>query len=69
MRHVTDLSHADPPGPTIVAVGMFDGVHRGHQHLLRRLVETARAAGYTPAVLTFFRTRTRCWAARRAAII
>ncbi len=54
MQHITDLSHADPSGPTIVAVGMFDGVHRGHQHLLRRLVETAHAAGYTPAVLTFF---------------
>jgi len=53
MQHVTDLSHADPSGPTIVAVGMFDGVHRGHQHLLRRLVETAHAAGYTPVVLTF----------------
>lgn len=54
MQHITDLSHADPSGPTIVAVGMFDGVHRGHQHLLQRLVETAHAAGYTPAVLTFF---------------
>lgn len=53
MQHITDLSHADPPGPTIVAVGMFDGVHRGHQHLLQRLVETAHAAEYTPAVLTF----------------
>jgi len=53
MQHITDLSHADPSGPTIVAVGMFDGVHRGHQHLLQRLVETAHAAEYTPAVLTF----------------
>ena len=54
MRHVTDLNDAQPDGPTIVAVGMFDGVHRGHQHLLRRLVERAREAGLTPAVLTFF---------------
>ncbi len=54
MKHVTDLTDARPDRPTIVAVGMFDGVHRGHQHLLRRLVESARAEGLTPVALTFF---------------
>ncbi|MBP8972934.1 MAG: bifunctional riboflavin kinase/FAD synthetase [Anaerolineae bacterium] len=54
MQHVTSLAEAHPSGPTIVAVGMFDGVHRGHQHLLRRLVQTARVRGFVPAVLTFF---------------
>ncbi|MBN2305238.1 MAG: bifunctional riboflavin kinase/FAD synthetase [Anaerolineae bacterium] len=54
MQHVYDLTDASPAGPTIVAVGMFDGVHRGHQHLIRRLVDTARAQGYVPTVLTFF---------------
>src|SRR5690606_4911892 len=54
MRHVTELTDARPASPTIVAVGMFDGVHRGHQHLLRRLVARARENGLTPAVLTFF---------------
>jgi len=33
---------------------MFDGVHRGHQHLLRRLVEVAAVDGCVPVVLTFF---------------
>jgi len=32
---------------------VFDGVHRGHAALLRRLVEGARQAGALPAVLTF----------------
>jgi riboflavin kinase/FMN adenylyltransferase len=54
MQHVHKLSDAAPGGPTIVAVGMFDGIHRGHQHLLRRLVDTARATGCVPTVLTFF---------------
>lgn len=54
MQHVYDLAEADPAGPTIVAVGMFDGVHRGHQHLLHELVETARAQDCIPAALTFF---------------
>jgi riboflavin kinase/FMN adenylyltransferase len=37
----------------VVAIGNFDGVHRGHQELIRRAVAAARATGGTPAVLTF----------------
>lgn len=40
------------PSPA-VAIGMFDGVHRGHQELVRRVVTVARDRGGTPAVLTF----------------
>jgi len=36
-----------------LAIGNFDGVHLGHQALLRRLVEVAKARGLLPAVLTF----------------
>lgn len=46
--HLTDLT-----APTIVTVGSFDGVHRGHQHLLQRLVGTARREGLQSVVLTF----------------
>jgi riboflavin kinase/FMN adenylyltransferase len=34
-------------------VGIFDGVHLGHQQALRVLVETARRVEATPAVITF----------------
>jgi len=54
MQHVYSLADAHPAGPTIVAVGMFDGVHLGHQHLLKRLVQTAQAQACVPVVLTFF---------------
>ncbi len=54
MQHIFALEDAQPPGPTICAIGMFDGVHIGHQYLLRRLVETAHQRGYVPTVLTFF---------------
>lgn len=37
------------PRPRAVAIGTFDGVHRGH----RRVVEEALAAGPTPTVVTF----------------
>jgi len=37
----------------VVAVGNFDGVHRGHQALLGQARDRARAAGVPLAVLTF----------------
>ena len=47
---------AVPPytAPLHLAVGMFDGVHRGHQAVIRRAVEAALAAGGTAGVLTFW---------------
>ena len=36
-----------------VTIGNFDGVHQGHQAMLRHLTERARALGLTPCVLTF----------------
>lgn len=40
-------------GPLLVVVGAFDGLHRGHLYLLRRLREAAARLGARPAVLTF----------------
>src|SRR5690606_12308841 len=40
------------PGP-ILTMGNFDGVHRGHRHLLDLLVERAREAGRPACVFTF----------------
>ncbi len=36
-----------------LAMGVFDGVHVGHHHVLRLLLEAAYARGIMPAVLTF----------------
>jgi riboflavin kinase/FMN adenylyltransferase len=38
---------------TVVTVGTFDGVHRGHQVVLRGLAERARALGVHSLLLTF----------------
>ena len=35
---------------TVVALGNFDGVHRGHQQIIERTVKSAEAAGQNPAV-------------------
>ncbi len=41
------------PGRSAVAVGVFDGLHRGHQVVLARAAELAGAHGARRAVVTF----------------
>ncbi|GHU14064.1 riboflavin biosynthesis protein [Betaproteobacteria bacterium] len=38
---------------TVLTIGNFDGVHRGHQALLAHLIVTARGYGLPAAVMTF----------------
>jgi riboflavin kinase/FMN adenylyltransferase len=40
-------------GPTVVTLGNFDGVHRGHREVLNRVVREAAARGATPVAVTF----------------
>lgn len=40
---------------TIVTVGMFDGLHVGHRHLIARLMADADREGLDPVVVTFDR--------------
>ena len=45
---------------TVIALGNFDGVHRGHQEIIKRTVKSAEAAGLKSAVFTFRITRGLC---------
>ena len=38
---------------TVIALGNFDGVHKGHQELIRRTVKSAKMANLKSAVFTF----------------
>lgn len=39
--------------PIVLTIGVFDGVHLGHQRLIRTAVERAASLGYASAVITF----------------
>ncbi|MEP7288723.1 MAG: bifunctional riboflavin kinase/FAD synthetase [Chloroflexota bacterium] len=54
MKHIQNLSNATLDQPSIVTIGVFDGVHRGHQHLLAPLIAEAKASDRLAVVLTLF---------------
>lgn len=54
MRHLRNFEDAEFESDSLVTIGVFDGVHLGHQSLVRDLVERARAAGRKAIAVTFF---------------
>ena len=49
------MSHPIEKQKRVIALGFFDGVHRGHGALLRTVSNTAKKLGVTAAVFTFDR--------------
>jgi riboflavin kinase/FMN adenylyltransferase len=41
------------PGPTHLAIGVFDGVHVGHQAVIGRALQSAKLTGGSTVVVTF----------------
>ena len=53
MTVLEELAKVAPAKHTAITIGTFDGVHLGHQHLLRHLKSSAIHHGLIPGVLTF----------------
>lgn len=53
LHSIDELSSLN--GPIVLAAGTFDGVHLGHQALIRRAMEEASSCGGTSVVMTFDR--------------
>ena len=51
---IYSLTELTPTIPTHLAIGTFDGVHRGHQQLIQQLIASAKNDHAQSAVLTFF---------------
>ena len=54
MREITDITTFTSEKPTVITIGTFDGVHLGHQKIIKMVVETAHKNGLLATVFTFF---------------
>ena len=55
MRRWFDLAEVDSAlTPSVVAIGVFDGVHRGHQDLISRAKDVATSKGISLIAVTFY---------------
>ena len=53
MRLFHGTDNAEIQRPTVLTLGVFDGLHLGHQLIMRTVVERARTIGAVPTVITF----------------
>ena len=55
MDYTTTLTpdNTQPVAPVAITIGNFDGIHRGHQHLMHELRKTAASLGSIPMLVTF----------------
>jgi riboflavin kinase/FMN adenylyltransferase len=51
LHSISELTHLR--GPIFLAIGVFDGVHLGHQAVISTSTSHAQSAGGTPVVITF----------------
>ncbi len=53
MRLFHGTENAEIQRPTVLTLGVFDGLHLGHQLIMKTVVERARATNAVPTVITF----------------
>jgi riboflavin kinase/FMN adenylyltransferase len=53
MRLFHGYENAEIGRPAVLTLGVFDGLHLGHQLIISRVVERARALSAVPTVITF----------------
>jgi riboflavin kinase/FMN adenylyltransferase len=49
-----ELAGLSPNKDTLLTIGVFDGVHLGHKHLISQLTDAAKKQGLLSVVITFY---------------
>lgn len=52
MDLIHDLAQTSFTRPTVLTIGAFDGIHRGHQHLIQQVIARAKEIGAASALVT-----------------
>lgn len=52
MEVIRDLTAVHLTRPTVLTIGSFDGIHRGHKHLIGRVIARAKETGAASALVT-----------------
>lgn len=53
MKYIKDITGLSLKEPTVISLGKFDGIHRGHELLLEHLRKKKEEEGYQTVVFTF----------------
>ncbi|PYS30792.1 MAG: hypothetical protein DMG11_03785 [Acidobacteria bacterium] len=53
MKVLTSLADVELSQPSVVSIGNFDGLHLGHRHILKTVVQRARELGLRSIAMTF----------------
>lgn len=53
MKIITNLNKTKDPLPKAIAIGSFDGVHLGHQTIIKKLLTIANENNLVPYILFF----------------
>ena len=54
MKTIHGIENFPADEASIVTIGTFDGVHLGHQQILKQLTDTSRKSKLKSVLLTFF---------------
>ena len=54
MKIIRSIAAFNSTEKTIVTIGTFDGIHIGHQKILKDLIRTAKKENKKSVLLTFF---------------
>src|SRR6266702_3755222 len=54
MQIISQLTDVLPPEPAVLTIGFFDGVHRGHQQVIRHVIDRASQQKAEAVLVTFW---------------